>query len=129
MTLAILLGLAGLACALAAAGLARSNRLSTGHGVAWFLIGLLLLAGGIGLRLWSASRAAAPLTVAVTGLAIALLLIVGLAHASALTRLDERVKRLAQEVALLRDAVAGNAGAPRRTGDEGTPPGPGPGAD
>jgi hypothetical protein len=128
MTLAILFGLAGLACALAAVGLARGSRLSLGHGVAWFLIGLLLLAGGIGLYLASGARGTAWLAAAVTGLAIALLLVVGLAHATALTRLDERVRRLAQEVALLREVLAGDAGTPA-AGDAQAPPRRAPGAD
>lgn len=128
MTLAVVLGLSGLACALAAVGLARGSRLSTGHGVAWFLVGLLLLAGGVGLRLSAGAGGSAWLGAAVSGLAIALLLVMGLAHATAITRLDERVKRLAQEVALLREGLAGDAGAPP-AGDAQAPPGRAPDAD
>jgi hypothetical protein len=128
MTLAILLGIAGLACALAAAGLARGSRLSIGHGVTWFLIGLLLLVGGVGLRVAKGAGGAAWLVAAVPGLLIALLLIVGLAHATAITRLDERVKRLAQEVALLREALPGHAGS-SPADDAPAPPGRAPDAD
>jgi hypothetical protein len=128
MTLALLLGIAGLACALAAAGLARGSRLSIGHGVTWFLIGLLLLVGGVGLRLAEGTGGGTWLVAAVPGLLIALLLIVGLAHATAITRLDERVKRLGQEVALLREALPGRAGPPP-AGDAPAPSGRAPGAD
>jgi hypothetical protein len=109
----MLLGLAiagvGLALAVAAWAQARAGRLSTGHGAAWAVSGVVLAAGGLGLGLLGprgrAGGAAALL------LAVVVLLIVALAHAVALTRLSERVKLLAQEVALLRRTGDGPAAA------------------
>jgi hypothetical protein len=106
----------GFGMALVAALQARAGRLSLGHGAAWTLAGAALLIAGILLGLFCGARA--PFTTGgaiVAGLALALALGFGLAHAVALSRLNERVKRLAQEVALLQ------ATAPSRPGASGVP--------
>jgi hypothetical protein len=110
----------GFSIALVAVLSARAGRLSVGHGTAWALAGVALLIAGVGLgRL---GRAHAGFTAGgAIGLTLALALggAFGVVHAIALSRLNERVKRLAQEVALLRvaagpsdgDRVAAEAGA------------------
>jgi hypothetical protein len=110
----------GFVIALVALLSARAGRLSVGHGTAWALAGVALLIAGALLG-W-VGRAGAGFT---TGGAIALTLALGLggafgvAHAISISRLNERVKRLAQEVALLR--AGGPGGADRAAGEAGAP--------
>jgi len=100
----------GFVIALVAMLSARAGRLSVGHGTAWALAGLALLVAGVLLG-WIARATATFTTGSAVALTVALALgcTFGVAHAISLTRLNERVKRLAQEVALLR-AAAGSAG-------------------
>ena len=102
----------GLVIALVALLSARAGRLSTGHGTAWALAGVVLLVAGALLGWLGRARAGFTTggSIALT-LALALGCAFGVAHAISLSRLNERVKRLAQEVALLR--AAGPAGADR----------------
>jgi len=106
--------LLGWILAAGAAGLAavaffwgRAGRLSLGHTTAWLLLAACLLFAGVaaGVRPEIARGPSALLALLV---AVAAMIVVALAHAAALTRLDERVRRLAQEVALLR-AQGGSA--------------------
>jgi len=92
---------AGLLLVLLAYGLACADRLTTGQGVAWALIGALLCAGGLLLRIGFGGAGSAAGSWAL-GFAVLLLLCAGVAQACAISRLEERAKRLAQEVALLR---------------------------
>jgi hypothetical protein len=108
----------GLGIALAATLLARAGRLSIGHGTAWTLSGIALL--GVGLLLGRLWQTRAPFTAGAAialGLALALALAFGLAHAVTLSRLNERVKRLAQEIALQR-GIAENLGPAGRAATE-----------
>ncbi len=100
--------------ALAALGFAwgRSGRLSMGHATVWLLLGLLL--AGVGLLAALTARDHEPHPAAWFALSLLVLAFAatGIAHAAALTRLDQRVRGLAQEVALLNEA-RGRAGGGR----------------
>lgn len=109
----------GFAIALVAVLAARAGRLSVGHGTAWALAGVALLIAGILLG-WLGRAPARWTSGGAVGLTLALALggAFGVAHAISLSRLNERVKRLAQEVALLR-AAAGPPPAERAPGEAG----------
>jgi len=117
MLVAWALGVMGLVFAVLAVAHARAGRLSVGHGAAWWVAGTGLLLGGLLLGLlW---RQRVPLS---AGACVMLALVGGLAlafafsHTIALSRLSERVKLLAQEVALLRSAAReGSSTAPATT--------------
>jgi len=107
----------GFALALLACRQASRGRLSSGHGVVWFAVGVLLFLAGVllasgllgdgdaggGARAGDPAGPVRALIGVLTG-ACVLLFALGFAHAAALARIDERVKRLAQEVALLNAA-------------------------
>jgi hypothetical protein len=99
MLLACLMGGLGLVLAVLAVAQTRSGRLSIGHGTALALGGIALTAAGLLLGLLAPRSA----LVVLAG-ALALALGLAMAHAVALTRLQERVRLLAQEIALLRGA-------------------------
>lgn len=105
----VLVVLVGGALALFAGCLARSGRLSMGHGVTWLLVGvLLLLLGFFGAALAGVLGVPAASSY-LSFLVIVLLVVLGglcLYHAAVLSRLQERLKILAQEVALLRATAA-----------------------
>jgi hypothetical protein len=115
---------AGVLCVASAWGLARAGRLSTGHGAAWTGIGSVLLLAGVGLRLAGPLNPGRPGVAVLVFVPIVLLLLTGLAHATSLSRLEERVRRLAQEIALLRasasDPAGPASGEPRATGTPGS---------
>jgi hypothetical protein len=125
--LAILFLGAGALCIACAWGLARAGRLSTGHGAAWTGIGIVLLLAAVGSRLAGGTDSGRPAVVTLVFVPLLLLLLVGLVHATALSRLEERVRRLAQEIALLRASGPDPAGAIRAEGSAAQPPRPGPG--
>jgi hypothetical protein len=81
----------------------RAGRLSPGHTTAWLLLGVGLFLAVLLIRIlpgvFGREAAWVALLLAVVGVTA-----FALAHAVALTRLDERVRSLAQEVALLREA-------------------------
>ncbi|MFH1143343.1 MAG: DUF2304 family protein [Candidatus Eisenbacteria bacterium] len=104
----------------------RRGRLSLGHATAWMLIALSVLAASVaGLVVPALLRATVPaffaLLVAVMALAAA-----GVSHSAALTRLDGRMREMAQAMALLQTQVdpgrgteAADRGRPEREkGDE-----------
>lgn len=99
---AILLFAAGVALLLAAWGLTRAERLTPGHGVVWILIGALLCLEGLLLRRGGGPAAAGSAATLALGLPLAFLLVLALAQTCTLTRLEARVRQLAQEIALLR---------------------------
>ena len=101
----VLVVVVGVALALFAGCLARSGRVSMGHGVTWLLVGvLLLLLGFFGAELAGVLGVPAASSY-LSFLVIVLLVVLGglcLYHAAVLSRVQERLKILAQEVALLR---------------------------
>jgi len=111
----MLLGWVLAAGALCLAGVAfcwgRAGRLSLGHATAWLLIAVCLLLAAVIAWVRPALAGAGSSAFVALLVVTAGLVIVALAHAAALTRLDERVRRLAQEVALLRaESSVGQAG-------------------
>jgi hypothetical protein len=97
--LALLLMLAGVLAAAVAWRQARAGRLSSGHGATWVGIALVIVAAGI-LRAVAGESGSERGLLWMLTLLLLLLYGVGLAHAVAVSRLDERLKRLAQEIAL-----------------------------
>jgi hypothetical protein len=112
MLLPSVIAAVGLGVALVAALQARAGRLSVGHGTAWAMAGIALLAAGVLLGLFWRRHAGLTAGGAVAlGLALAVALAFGLAHAITLSRLNERVKSLAQEIALLHETRERREGA------------------
>ncbi len=113
MLIAGLIALGGAVIALLAWVQARAGRLSTGHGVAWFVAGIAML---VAAAAWSllvpsaAPRSAA--TLLLLGV-VSILAAFVFSHAVILSRVQERLKILAQDVALLRAARQQTGGAPR----------------
>ncbi|MCK4413918.1 MAG: DUF2304 family protein [Candidatus Eisenbacteria sp.] len=98
--LRLMLVLVGVAMIVLAAAQGRAGRLSMGHAAAWFWVGL----GALLLALVATLLEPVDAVLAYAGLlwAVGASIGFGMAHARAQTRLDERVKSLAQEIALLK---------------------------
>lgn len=101
---------AGLVLGLLAFLLGRADRLSSGYGITWLLVGLLLLILGVAgpiVAAWLPGTPQSSLAFLIMAGLLTLPVLLGLLlfEAVTLTRLKERLLHMAQEVALLRSAL------------------------